>query len=299
MEPTSTRRDATPWNSDGPPRIGVMMHVTNSTASCAQLAMEAESRGFEAIFVTEHTHIPVRDRIAWRDGQPMPEHYKHLHDPIVALAAAASVTSTIKLGTGVLVLGQREPIATAKQLATLDRISNGRFVCGVGFGWEQRELAHHGVAWDERQEVLWEHLAAIRTLWTAEEPDFEGARVRFGPSWSYPKPVRPSGPPVVLGAGGSIRNLRDIARHADGWMPIEGTENIAGRWGRLRQISEEHGRDPDTLELTVFGSAGDRAAVEAHGATGASRVVVEVEGGDLDSVRRQLDRHTRLLHPAT
>lgn len=163
-------------------RIGVMMHITDTTATFAELASESEPRGFESVFVTEHTHIPVRPFIPWRDGQPMPESYKRLYDPIVGLATAAAVTTTIKLGTGVLVLGQREPLATAKQLASLDRLSGGRFVCGVGFGWLRPELEHHRIEWNDRQAALWERLAAVRTLWSQDEAAFEGPRVRFGPA---------------------------------------------------------------------------------------------------------------------
>ena len=245
--------------------------------------------------MTEHTHIPVRPFIAWRGGEVMPEFYKHLHDPIVALATAASVTSTIKLGTGVLVLGQREPLATAKQLASLDVLSGGRLICGVGYGWERDELAQHGIEWSERRVVFREHLGAVRELWTAEEAAFAGARVKFGPSWSYPKPLQTPHPPVLLGAAGSAATLLDVVDHCDGWMPVEGTEPIPQRWDDLRRLAELHDRDPASIDLVIYGSSGDHATVEGHRAIGASRVVVGLDGVDVEHVRRQLDHHMTLL----
>lgn len=276
-------------------KIGVMMHVTNSTVSPAVLAVEAEQRGFESMFVTEHTHIPVRPFIAWRGGEVMPEFYKHLYDPIIALATAASATSTIKLGTGVLVIGQREPLATAKQLASLDVLSGGRLICGVGYGWERGELAQHGIEWSQRREVFREHLGAVRELWTVDEAAFEGAHVRFGPSWSYPKPSQRPHPPVLLGAAGSPATLLDVVKYADGWMPVEGTEPIPQRWHQLLKLAEQHDRDPATIDLVIYGSSGDHATVEAHRSIGASRVVVGLDGGNTDHVRRQLDLHVKLL----
>lgn len=274
-------------------RIGVMTHATDLSIDPARLAVEAEQRGFSSLFLTEHTHIPVRPFIRWWGGQPMPEEYKRLHDPIVALAVAAAVTTRIRLGTGVLVLAQREPLATAKQLASLDRLSGGRLVLGVGYGWEADELADHGIAWDQRRPALRESLAAVRTLWHDDESSHSGDRISFGPCWSYPKPVQ-TPPPVLVGATGTDRTLLDIVRHADGWMPIEGTEPIHQRWRRLCQLATDHGRNPDELSLHVYGSSGDPTALDAHRAAGAAEVVIAV-AGTLDDVRRQLDHHARAV----
>jgi probable F420-dependent oxidoreductase len=208
------------------------------------------------------------------------------------LASAASVTSRIRLGTGVMVIPQREPLATAKQLASLDVLSGGRLICGVGYGWQADELAQNGIGWDERRSAMREHLAAIRALWSDDEAAFDGERVRFGPSWSYPKPV--GRPLVLIGAAGSVATFRDVVAIADGWMPIEGTEPIAERWHGLRQLATEAGRDAATLELTVYGSSGDPGVVAAHHDIGATRVVVGV-GGDRDETLRQLDLHHPLI----
>ena len=272
--------------------IGVMMHFTDQTASPAEVAVAAEERGFESMFVTEHTHIPVRDFIAWWGGQAMPEEYKRLHDPLIGLAAAAAVTTRIKLGTGILVLAQREVLATAKQLASLDRLSAGRLICGVGYGWQADELADHGIVWADRKPALREHIQAIRTLWTDDEAAHHGERVQFGPCWSYPKPIQPHGPPVLLGAAGTDTALRDVIDHCDGWMPIEGTEPIPQRWQRLKELVTEAGRDPAEIDLSIYGSSGDEAALDGHRATGAHRVVIGLDSsGGLDDIKRQLDIH--------
>jgi probable F420-dependent oxidoreductase len=270
-----------------------MTHATDHTIEPARLALEAEQRGFSSLFLTEHTHIPVRPFIRWWGGQPMPEEYKRLHDPIVALATAAAVTTRIRLGTGVLVLAQREPLAAAKQLASLDRLSGGRLVLGVGYGWEADELADHGIAWDQRRRALSESLMAIRSLWHDDESSHVGERISFGPCWSYPKPVQ-SSPPVLVGATGTDATLLDIVRRADGWMPIEGTEPIHERWQRLRQLADDHGRDPDDLNLHVYASSGDPAMLDAHRDAGATEVVIAVTG-ESDDVLRQLDHHAAVV----
>ncbi len=272
--------------------IGVMMHFTDHTATPADVAVAAEERGFESMFATEHTHIPVRDFITWWGGQAMPEEYKRLHDPLIGLATAAAVTSKIKLGTGILVLAQREPLATAKQLASLDRLSGGRLICGVGYGWQADELADHGVVWADRKPALREHIQAVRALWADDEAAHHGARIQFGPCWSYPKPIQQPGPPMLLGAAGSDTALRDVIAHCDGWMPIEGTEPIPQRWERLKGLAAETGQDPREIELTIYGSSGEPSTVEGHRETGAHRVVIGLDGSSgLDSIKRQLDSH--------
>ncbi len=272
--------------------IGVMMHFTDHTATPADIAVAAEERGFESMFVTEHTHIPPRDFIAWWGGKAMPEEYQRLHDPVVALAAAAGVTTRIKLGTGVLVLAQREPLATAKQLASLDQLSGGRLICGVGYGWQADELADHGIAWADRKPALREHIQAVRTLWTDDEAAHHGQRVQFGPCWSYPKPIQRPGPPALLGAVGHDRALRDVVEHCDGWMPIERTEPIPQRWQRLNELATEAGRDPSDLNLSIYGSSGDQATLDSHRTSGAHRVVIGLaSGGGIDDIKRQLDNH--------
>lgn len=270
-----------------------MFHATDSSANPATVAREAEARGYHSLFLTEHTHIPVRPFISWRGGQPMPEEYKRLYDPIVALATAAAVTSTIRLGTGVLVLAQRETLATAKQLASLDQLSGGRLVLGVGYGWLADELAQHGVAWNQRHGALREHLGALGRLWHDDEASFQGERIRFGPSWSYPKPLQRC-PPVLLGATATPAAQRDIVAHTSGWMPIEGTEPICQRWHQILDLAAAGGRDLCELSLVVYASGGDPAVVAEHQRSGAAEVVIAL-AGTTSELLAQLDRHAGLI----
>lgn len=270
-----------------------MAHLTDRTVTPAVLAVEAEARGFGSLFVTEHTHVPVQSLIRWWGGQPMPDEYKRLHDPLIALATAAAVTTRIRLGTGVLVIGQREPLALAKQLASLDHLSDGRLVLGTGYGWLRTELADHGIAWHDRRTVWAEHIGAVTALWRDDEASFTGHHVRFGPVWSYPKPRQRPRPPVLLGALGTDANLRDVAAHADGWMPIEGTEDIAVRWRRLLEFAAGAGRRPDDLALVVYASAGQSADLDHYAELGADTVVVALAGAT--DARSQLDQHVALV----
>jgi probable F420-dependent oxidoreductase len=275
-------------------RIGIMAHLSDHTIDAVQLAKAADARGFDSLFVTEHTHVPAQAPIRWRGGEPMPEIYKRLYDPLIGLAAAAAVTSTIKLGTGVLVIGQRDPLALAKQIASLDRISQGRVILGTGYGWLAQELANHGVAWDERRNVWQEHLAALRELWTTDESTFAGQRVRFGPSWSYPKPVQ-RGIPIWLGSAGSPHAFADVVSNCDGWMPVEGTEPIDSKVSALRRLAEEAGRDPDSISVAVYASAGDPFVLDAYLHAGVTHVVLGIDASSLEGVEQQLQHHQHLL----
>jgi probable F420-dependent oxidoreductase len=274
-------------------KVGVMMHLTDHTVPPAVLAVEAEARGFDSMFVTEHTHVPVRPFIRWSGGRPMPDEYKRLHDPVVALATAAAVTCRIRLGTGVLVIGQRHPLALAKQLASLDRLSGGRLVVGTGYGWLRDELADHGVGWHDRRATWCEHLEALTTLWRDDEACFAGEHVRFGPVWSYPKPIQRPRPTVLLGAAGSDATLRDVVAHVDGWMPIEGTERIADKQRRLHDLASAANRPLDELRIVVYASGGDTATLDAYEALGIDEVIVALDGAT--DPRAQLDRHHSLI----
>lgn len=269
--------------------VGVMMHATDTTPDPLAVAVEAEARGFESLFVTEHTHIPVRDRITWWGGRQMPEEYKRLHDPLIALATCVAATSRIRLGTGVSVIAQRNALIVAKQLASLDRLSGGRLIVGTGYGWRRDELADHDIAWPTRRAAWRETLDAVRVVWTDDESSFTGERIAFGPCWSYPKPLQPQGPPVLLGALGTKDTLLDVVERADGWMPLHGTEPIPERWTQLQELAEDRQRDPATIELTVAGLGADTAACDTHQAIGARRVVAGLPTSGFDDIRRHLD----------
>jgi probable F420-dependent oxidoreductase len=214
--------------------------------------------------------------------------YKRCLDPLVALATAAAVTGRIRIGTGILLVAQHEPILLAKQVATLDHLSQGRVTLGVGIGWNRSEAEDHGVDFGRRWSVAREHLAAMEALWSAEQAEFHGEFVDFGPSWSWPKPVQQ--PRVRTLVGGAAREsvFAAVVSYADGWLPIGGgglTEAIP----RLRARAEEAGRDPDTLRVVPFGTIADKGKLEHYARLGVDEVVLRVTAGEESSVGAQLD----------
>ncbi len=223
-------------------RYGVTMFATDVSMDVPSLAVAAEERGFDSVWIPEHTHIPRSRRTPPPTGdETLPEEYRRSVDPLVALAAAAAVTSRIHLGTGVMLPAQREPIVTAKAIATLANLSSGRFELGVGFGWNVDEMEHHGVEYRHRREVAREHMLAMQALWRDEDAEFHGEHVDFAPSWSWPKPDQHI--PALIGGGAGPKMFAHLAEYADGWIPIGGaglTEAIP----RYLEALEEAGRDP-------------------------------------------------------
>lgn len=295
----------------GTMKIGVFSFNTEYTMRADRLARAAEERGFESLWVPEHTHIPVPPPEYPRDpetGMPLagngafflPEEYRHMADPFTTLAAAAAVTSRLRLGTCVCLANQHHPINLAKQVACLDRLSDGRFIFGIGAGWYEPEMRHHGVALETRWRELRERLAALRTLWREECAAFDGEFVRFGASWQYPKPLRPEGPPVVLGTLDTPFGRSQVAQHGDGWLPLtfdvaETARSIADVHARMRAC----GRNPDALEVSLFFLADEEqnAATLARARdTGAGRAILRLPVADDAGVLRALDRYAALTH---
>jgi probable F420-dependent oxidoreductase len=201
--------------------IGVEIFPTDQTIGVVELAREVEARGFESLWFPEHSHIPTSRATPWggKEGAPpLPEFYWRTHDPFVALGASAAVTTTLKLATGICLVAQRDPIHTAKEVASVDSISNGRFIFGIGYGWNKEEMAQHGTSYGDRRAILRENILAMRSLWTDDEASFSGEHVSIEPSWAWPKPVQRPGPPIVLGGDAGPRTAADIAEFCDGWM---------------------------------------------------------------------------------
>ena len=203
------------------PRFGLMMFPADFAMDPARFASAAEARGFESIFFPEHTHIPSSRLSPWPGGGELPPEYSHTHDPFVALAMAAAVTDTIRLATGIALVTERDPILMAKQAATLDHLSGGRLLLGVGAGWNREEMEHHGTVFSDRWKLLRERVLAMKTIWREDEAEYHGKFVDFDPIWSWPKPAQPEGPPVLVGASSKYVFDR-IAEYGDGWMPIDG-----------------------------------------------------------------------------
>ena len=271
------------------------MFATDQTMDTADLAREAEARGFHSLYLPEHTHIPTSRRTAPpTGGDELAGEYKRTLDPLVALSAAAAVTERILLGTGICVVAQREPIVTAKAIATLDRIADGRFVFGIGFGWNADEIEHHHVTMPDRRAVAREHVLAMRALWTEETAEFHGDFVDFSPSWSWPKPVAPGGPPVLIGGSAGPKLFAHVAEYADGWIPIGGA-GIRAALDDLRRACDERGRDADTLRIVPFGTVPDPGKLDYYTSLGIREVVLRVVGGTREEVLPVLDEYAALI----
>jgi probable F420-dependent oxidoreductase len=275
-------------------RFGITIFLTDRSIGPAEIAREAEARGFVSLFLPEHTHIPTSRATPAPMGEPLPEQYRRTLDPFVALTVAASVTERMKLGTGICLVAQRDPIITAKEVATLDHLSGGRFVFGIGFGWNVEEIEDHGVPYPERREIGREKMLAMMRLWADDEASFDGKHVRFEPSWAYPKPVQQPHPPVWIGGAGGPRLFRHIAEYADGWMPIGG-RGVAKQREVLRVALEEAGRDPATVPIVPMGTIPDPGKLEYFSSLGIDEVILNVPTGTRDEVLPFLDHNAMVV----
>ncbi len=273
-------------------RFGVYIFPTDVTIRPDSVAKAAEDRGFESIWFPEHSHIPTSRRTPWggvEGAPPLPDHYWRTHDQFVAMMAAAAATSTIKVASGITLVAQRDPIWLAKQVASVDQLSGGRVIFGIGYGWNKEEMAHHGVRYTERRAMVREKVLAMRSLWTEEEPSFSGEHVQFEPSWTWPKPAQQPHPPIVLGSSAGPKTFAHIVEFCDGWMPIRGRTSIFDQVDGLRAASTAAGRDPDTIELGVFGAKPDAAYHSELVQRGFSRMVFSLPQGPADEVLATLD----------
>ena len=277
--------------------IGVEIFPTDQTMQPVELARAVEDRGFESLWFPEHSHIPTSRATPWggREGAPpLPEFYSRTHDPFVALGAAAAVTTTLKLATGICLVAQRDPIHTAKQVASVDLLSGGRFLFGVGYGWNKEEMAQHGTAYGERRAILRENILAMKALWTEEEATFDGEHVSIEPSWAWPKPVQFPNPPIVLGGDAGPKTAAHIAEFCDGWMPIGGRHPL-GKWPEIKAACEAIGRDPATIEVGLFGAPADEAKLVELAGQGVRRAVFMLPQNGPSEVLTALDAMAPLV----
>lgn len=273
-------------------RIGVTMYSVDFAIRPDELAREAEARGFESLWVPEHSNIPLTRKTPWPGsltGEPLPKEYSHMHDAFVALSMAAAVTSTIRLGTGVMLPAQRDAIWTSKQISTLDFLSNGRMEVGVGVGWNQDEMESHGAVFSQRWDKTREVVEAMRELWRNDEAHYEGAIVKVPPTWQWPKPAQPGGPKVHLGGGTGPRLLGEVAKWADGWMPISARSSLANRLQLLRQACDKVGRDAASVEVSVFGATTDADGLTNLFEEGISRAIFTLPPAGREEVLPLLD----------
>ena len=278
--------------------MGVTLLSADTTIRPDDLARAAEERGFESMWLPEHSHIPISRESPWPGsltGEPLPAPYARLHDVFVGLSMAAAVTTRLRLGTSVVLLGQRDAIWTAKQVATLDHLSGGRVELGVGIGWNREEMANHGMRFADRWTRVRETVAAMRALWTNDVGTYEGEVVRVAPSWQWPKPAQPKGPPVHLGGGAGPRLLGEMAAWADGWLPISARASLRSRLDAMRAACERVGRDPASVTVSVFGATSSASGLTSLAEEGVHRAVLTSWAADRDGVLRDLDSWVPLL----
>ncbi len=273
--------------------IGITMFATDLAMDPVALAREAEARGFRSLYLPEHTHIPTSRRTPPPTGDAvLAEEYKRTLDPWVALAAAASVTERIRLGTGIALVAQHDPIVLAKQIATLDRLSGGRVVLGIGYGWNADEMESHGVDVKRRRARVRETMLAMQALWTQEVASFSGEFVRIAPSWQWPKPLQQPRPPVLLGGAPGPTLFRHIAEYGDGWLPIGGA-GLAAALGDLRRAVEEAGRDFSAFRIAPMGVLPSREKLDYYREVGVTETVLRIPSAPRDEVMPVLDRFAR------
>jgi probable F420-dependent oxidoreductase len=275
------------------PRVGLHYVATPDSMDVVELATAAAERGFESVFLPEHTHIPVSRATPYPGGVEMPEKYKHVWDPYVALSFIAATTE-LTIGTCVSLVGEHDAIALAKTIATLDRLSHGRFVLGVGYGWNREEFEDHGYARDDVRAVVREKVALMRELWTKDVASFDGEHVALSPSWAWPKPAQAPHPPVLLGVPATEGHLNELCRWADGWIPMAmpTAAQLAPDVERLRTHWDRAGRDPSTLQIVAM-QLPDAPRLEreldAFAALGVGWLLVDVPTAPADEVLTVLD----------
>jgi probable F420-dependent oxidoreductase len=276
-------------------QFGVTMFGTDQAMRPDELARAAEERGFVSLYVPEHTHIPVSRRTPPPTGDgALPEYYARSLDPFVALTMAAAATDRLRVGTGICLVAQRDPIVTAKAVASLDRLSRGRFVFGIGFGWNEDELEDHGVDMRRRRDVAREHVLAMQRLWADDEATFDGEFVQLPPSWSWPKPVQQPWPPVLIGGAAGPKLFAHVAEYAHGWIPIGGA-GVRASLPQLHRAMETAGRDPATARVVPFGSFPDPGKLDYYASLGIDEVVLRVPVGGPDVAIPVLDDYAKLV----
>jgi probable F420-dependent oxidoreductase len=274
--------------------LGVFMFATDYSMRIDELARAAEERGFESLFAPEHSHIPTSRKTPYPGGGELPEQYWHGHDPFVALMAAAAATRRIRVGTGVCLVIQRDTITLAKEVASLDSLSGGRFLFGIGAGWNREEMENHGTEYKTRFSKLREQVLAMKEIWTRDEPQFHGRHVSFDPLWSWPKPAQKPHPPVLLG-GGTAGARERVVDYCDGWLPVGDTKTVLDGIADLRRLAEEKGRQPSTVSVTVFGAQADHATIDAYRSADVERVLLRLPPSDRDQILPLLDRYAELV----
>lgn len=274
---------------------GVSIFSTHYAIRPDELAQALEERGFESLWLPEHTHIPASRRSPWPGGPDLPREYWNTYDPFVALTAAAMATKKLRVATGICLLIERDPITTAKEVASLDQLSEGRFIFGIGGGWNAEEMENHGTDFKKRWRVLRERVLAMKEIWTKEEAEFHGEFVNFDKIWANPKPYQKPHPPILMGGDGPTTFDR-VLEYCDGWVPIGiRSTGIPEKIATLRRRAEEMGRDPKSVSVTVFGTRPKPETIDEFAEAGVDRVLLPLPPEGRDTVLPLLDDYAKLV----
>jgi probable F420-dependent oxidoreductase len=279
-------------------QLGATIFLTDQSIDPVELAREVESRGLASLWLPEHTHIPTSRRTPSPMGEPLAEEYRRCLDPFVTLGMITAVTTTLRVGTGIALLAERDPIVTAKEVATLDHCSGGRVTLGIGYGWNIEELENHGGSKATRRAVVRERILAMQELWGEEAASFHGEHVQIAESWAWPKPKQTvrgrTGVPVLIGGAPGPILFRHIAEFADGWIPVGGG-GVAAAMADLHRAAEDVGRDPAELRVVPFGTLPDAGKLEHYESLGIDEVVLRLPSAGRDEVLRRLDSFASFL----
>lgn len=278
-------------------KIGAAMFFTDYSMAPAELGRALEERGFESVWAPEHSHIPAARASAFPSGGALPKKYYDAMDPFVSLTAAAAATTTLKIGTGVCLVVQRDPIQTAKLVASIDQVSRGRFLFGIGNGWNADEMENHGTVFKTRHKLARERIEAMKAIWTQQTAAYHGEFVDFGPMVARPKPVQAPHPPILVG-GAFPYGARRALRYGDGWMPHRvrpAYADVAALIPQYRALVEESGRDPASVPVSIWGAKEDIAMLERDRSLGVVRVVVSLDSAKADAILPELDRWAEII----
>ena len=277
--------------------IGASMFFTDYSMTPAALGRALEERGFESVWAPEHSHIPASRRSPWPGGADLPKRYYDAMDPFVSLTAAAAVTTKLKMGTGVCLVNQRDPIQTAKLVSSIDQVSQGRFLFGIGIGWNAEEMENHGTVFASRAKLVRERIEAMKEIWTKPKAEYHGEFVNFDEIMAWPKPVTKPHPPVIMG-GAFPQGARRALRYCNGWIPIAGRAPIEESLRAFKQMAAEVGRDLSEVPISTFGVLEDLDFIHRHRDLGVSRMVVQLESEKEDKILPLLDRWAEIIRKA-
>jgi len=277
--------------------FGALMFFTDYAISATEFAQALEARGFESVWAPEHSHIPTARKSPWPGGGELPKVYCEAMDPFVSLTAAAVATKTLKVATGVCLVQQRDPIQTAKLVASIDQVSGGRFLFGIGGGWNAEEMADHGTEFRTRFKLMRERVDAMKEIWTKTKAEYHGEMVDFPEMMAWPKPVQKPHPPILVG-GAFPQAARRAVRYGDGWAPIAGRGpdgDVNQFLPRFHEMQLEAGRDPQSVPVTLFGITEDADQLARYRDRGIARAIVMLPSARRDAILPILDRWAELI----